>query len=163
MFLAGPFLALLLIGCLAVLALLALLLDRLPALTQVGMRAAARLEASRLIPTLWGLAAGLLVFLLAAVLFNSHSLALLGVLVLAFGLALSGLGLAVAALSAGTKLLEAFDLIETDPLNTLRLGLWCLVLAAGVPFAGWLLTLFALASGIGAVLETLVGRGTSAD
>ena len=145
-------------GCLAVVALVALLVGRLAALTRLGTRAAVRLETSRAIPTLWGLAAGLLVFLLAAVLFNIHALALLGVLVLAAGLALAGLGLAAAALSVGTRLAEALDLLEIDSLGALRLGLWSLGLAAGVPFAGWLLALLLLASGLGAVLETLTVR-----
>ncbi|MGI4788858.1 MAG: hypothetical protein ACRYFS_08405 [Janthinobacterium lividum] len=141
-----------------VLALTSLLVGRLGVLIRLGTRAATRLETSRIIPTLWGLAAGLLFFLLAAILFNSHTFALLGFLVLAAGLALAGLGLAVVALSVGTRLSEAFDLLETENLSGLRLGLWSLGLAAGVPFAGWLFALLLLASGIGAVLEALIAN-----
>ena len=136
----------------------ALGLGRLEALTQFGARAATRLETGRAIPALWGLAAGVLVFLLAAVLFNTHTFALLGALVLAAGLSLAGLGFAVAALSVGTRLTEAFASLECESLGALRLGLWLLGLAAGVPFAGWFFVLLALACGIGSVLETLFGR-----
>ena len=158
LFFAGPCLVVILTGCLTTLALAALLIGRLGALTQLGTRAAARLEINRLIPTLWGLAAGLLIFLLDAILFNTHSLALLGIVVLVIGLALAGMGLAATGLSIGTRVSEAFDLLETETLGALKLGLWSLLLTSAVPFAGWLLGLLMLASGIGAVLETLVVR-----
>lgn len=112
-------------------------------------------------PTLWGLAATLLILILAVVLFQTHVLALLGILVLLIGLALASLGLAAAALSLGQRLTDALAPLDMDMLPTLRLGLWTLLLAAFVPFAGWLLVLLALASGIGAVLETLLTRGPS--
>ncbi len=161
MFLIGPLLTLFLTGCAAVLMLAALLGGRSDALARLGMRAAGRLEAARTIPLLWGLAAGLLIFLLAAALFKTHMLALLGALVLVSGFGLAGLGLLAAALSTGTRLSDAFALPDGDTVGTLRLGLWTLGLATAVPVAGWLLALLALASGMGAVLETLVMRPPS--
>ena len=158
LFLTGPLLVFLLTGCFAVLTLAALAAGRLTGLAQQGIRAAARLESGRAIPTLWGLTAGLLIFLTASILFKSHTFALLGILVLAVGLALTGLGLAAASLAVGKKVSEALDLLETDPLAALRLGLWTIGLASAVPFAGWLFTLLYLASGIGAVLEVLTVR-----
>lgn len=109
-------------------------------------------------PALWGLAAALLVLLLCGVLFKIHALALLGVLVLASGLALASLGLGAAALSLGLRLTDALGAMDTETLPALRLGLWTLLLASGVPFVGWLLVLLALASGVGAVLETFLTR-----
>jgi hypothetical protein len=143
-------------ACLAVLSLLAVLLGRTGLLVRLGERAALRLERGRMVPTLWGLAAALLVFLLAIVLFQTHVLALLGVLVLVIGLVLTSLGLGVVAYSLGQRLAEAGGNLDTDSLEALRLGLWALLLAAFVPFAGWLIVLLALVSGIGAALETLV-------
>ena len=128
---------------------------------RLGERAALRLDRGQVVPTLWGLAATLLVLVLAVVLFQTHILALLGVFVLIAGIALAGLGLAAVALLLGQRLTEAFASLETELLSVLRLGLWVLLLAAFVPFAGWLLVLLALASGIGAVLETLVTRTQS--
>ncbi len=150
-----------LVACLAVLALSAILLGRAEPLAQFGARASARLEQGRAVPTLWGLAATLLILILAVVLFQTHVLALLGILVLLIGLALASLGLAAAAMSLGQRLTDALATLDTEMLPTLRLGLWTLLLAAFVPFAGWLLVLLALASGIGAVLETLLTRGPS--
>ena len=158
LFLVGPLLVLLLIGCLAVLALAAAALGRLDALLRLGTGAAVRLETGRVIPALWGLAAGLGVFLLAAVLFNTKVLALLGVGVLAAGLSVAALGLAAAALFVGTRLADAFASLETETFNAMRAGLWVLLFASIVPFAGWLLVVLALASGIGTALEMLVVR-----
>lgn len=112
----------------------------------------------RTIPVLWGLAAGLGVFLLAAVLFNTKVLALLGLAVLVIGFSIAALGLAAAALFVGTRLADAFTSLEADTFSALRAGLWTLTLASAVPFAGWLLVVLALAAGIGAVLEMLVVR-----
>jgi hypothetical protein len=151
---------LLLTGCLAVLALAALLAGRLPALVRLEARAAARLEQNRLVSTLWGVAAGLLLFLLAAALFNGKMFALLGLVVLVTGLALAALGSAAAALSVGTRLADALGVMEIESFAALRLGLWFFGLAAAVPFAGWLLVLGLAASGVGAVLEVLVTRKT---
>ena len=131
---------------------------RLDALARLGERAAARLERGRTVPTLWGLAAALLVLLLAAILFNIHAVALAGVFVLAAGLALASLGLAAAALPLGQRLRDALGSLDTEALPALRLGLWALALTSAIPFAGWLLVLLTLASGIGAVLETLLTR-----
>ena len=158
LFLVGPLFLLLLTGCLATLALAAGALGRLDTLLRLGTRAAARLEMDRTIPVLWGLAAGLGVFLLAAVLFNTKVLALLGLAVLVIGFSIAALGLAAAALFVGTRLADAFTSLEADTFSVLRAGLWTLTLASAVPFAGWLLVVLALAAGIGAVLETLVVR-----
>lgn len=130
-------------------------------MAQFGARASARLEQARAVPTLWGLAATLLILILAVVLFQTHVLALLGILVLLIGLALASLGLAAAAMSLGQRLADALATLDTEMLPLLRVGLWTLFLAAFVPFAGWLLVLLSLASGIGAVLETLLTRGPS--
>jgi hypothetical protein len=150
-------------ACLTVLGLLAVLLGRTGLLVRLGERAALRLERGRAVPMLWGLAAVLLVLLLAIILFQTHVLALLGVLVLVVGLVLASLGLGVVAYSLGQRLAEAGGDLGTDSLEALRLGLWSLLLASFVPFAGWLIVLLALASGIGAVLETLVTRTPSGE
>lgn len=112
-------------------------------------------------PTLWGLAAALLVLILCGVLFSRHALALLGVVVLVSGLILASLSLGVAALSLGLRLTDALTMMDMEMLPALRLGLWTLLLASFVPFLGWLLVLLALASGIGATLETLLTRPAS--
>ncbi len=109
-------------------------------------------------PTLWGVAASLLVLILCGVLFSRHILAIPGVLVLVSGLVLASLGLGVAALSLGLRLTDALTTSDLETLPALRLGLWTLLLASGVPLLGWLLVLLALASGIGATLETLLAR-----
>lgn len=109
-------------------------------------------------PTLWGLAAALLVLILCGVLFSRHALALLGVAVLASGLTLASLGIGVAALSLGLRLTDALGAMEMETLPALRLGLWTLLLASCVPFVGWLLVLLTLASGVGATLEMLLTR-----
>ena len=161
MFLGGPAVALLLIAGLCTLGLLALSLGRAAPLARLGERAAARLDGGRIVPTLWGLAAALLVLILCGVLFRAHSLALLGVAVLASGVALASLGLGVAALSLGLRLTDALSTMDMETLPALRLGLWTLLLASAVPFVGWLLVLLALAAGIGATLETLLTRPPS--
>lgn len=130
-------------------------------LARLGERAAARLDGGRVVPTLWGLAASLLVLLLCGVLFSRHALAFLGVAVLAAGLTLASLGLGAAALSLGLRLTDALGTLEMETLPALRLGLWTLLLASGVPFIGWLVVLLVLASGVGATLETLLMRSPS--
>lgn len=153
-----PAIVLLLIAGLCALGLLALLFRRAVPLAQFGERAAVRLDSGRVLPTLWGIAAALLVLILSVVLFKTHVLALLGVLVLLSGLALASVGTGVAALSLGLGLTDALTTTDMEMLPALRLGLWTLLLASGVPFLGWLLVLLALASGIGATLETLLTR-----
>lgn len=130
-------------------------------MARLGERAAARLDGGRIVPTLWGLAAVLLVLFLCGVLFNVHALALLGVVVLVLGLVLASVGLGVVALSLGLHLTDALATMDMEMLPALRLGLWTLLLASGVPFLGWLLVLLALASGMGAILEALVSRPPS--
>lgn len=110
---------------------------------------------------LWGLAAALLVLILCGVLFNIHALAILGLVALLAGLVLASLGLGAAALSLGLRLSDALGALDAETLPALRLGLWTLLLASCIPFLGWLLVLFALASGMGAALETLLTRGGS--
>ena len=158
MFLSGPVVVLLLLAGLSTLGLLALLLGRAALLARLGERASARLDSGRAVPTLWGLAAALLSLILCGVLFNIHILALLGVVVLVAGLTLASLGLGVAALSLGLRLSDALGIMDAETLPALRFGLWTLLLGSGVPFLGWLLVLLALASGIGATLETLLTR-----
>ena len=138
-----------------------MLLGRAAPLARLGERAAARLDGGRVVPMLWGLAAALLVLILCGVLFSTHVLALLGVIVLAAGLALASLGLGVASLSLGLRLADALSTMDMETLPALRLGLWTLLLASAIPFVGWLLVLSALASGIGATLETLLTRPAS--
>jgi hypothetical protein len=161
LFLSGPIVVLLLIAGLSALALLSLLLGRAAPLSALGERAAARLDGGRVLPTVWGMAAALLVLILSSVLFKTHALALLGVIVLLSGLGLASLGTGVAALSLGLRLMDALTTMDMETLPALRLGLWTLLLASCVPLLGWLLVLLALASGIGAVLETLLRRPPS--
>jgi len=156
--LGGPVIVLLLVAGLCALGLLALLLGRAAPLARLGERASARLDGGRVVPTLWGLAAALLVLILCGVLFNRHALALLGLLILVSGLVLASLGTGVAALSLGLRLTDALTTMDMETLPALRLGLWTLLLTSCVPFIGWLLVLLALASGIGATLETLLTR-----
>ncbi len=150
-----------LLSGLATLALLAVAFGRTEPLARLGERAGARLDGGRAVPTLWGLAACVFFLLASAVLFSTKILALLGLLVLLVALVLASLGLGVAALSLGLRLAEAGGSFETDALTALRLGLWTLFLASFLPFLGWLLVLLALASGVGATLETLVARRQS--
>ena len=121
-------------------------------------RSSSGLEGRRLIPTLWGIAAAVVCIVGAAVLFATKILALLGVAVLSFGLVLASLGLGAAALWLGTRIAEAAGAGELGFLPGLRVGLVSLLLAALLPYVGWLLVLLALAAGIGAVLESLVVR-----
>lgn len=151
----------LLIAGLATLGLLALLLGRAAPLARLGERAAARLDSGRAVPTLWGMAAALLILILCGVLFNIHVVALLGVIALVAGLVLASLGTGVAALSLGLRLTDALGALDTEMLPALRLGLWTLLLASCIPLLGWLLVLLAVASGIGAALEALLARPPS--
>ena len=149
---------LILLSGLAALILLAVLFRRADPLARFAERASARLDQGRVVPTLWGLAASLFLFLACAALFATKILALLGLLLLTADLALVGLGLGVAALSLGLRLAEAGGAFETHTLTALRLGLWTLFLASFLPFVGWLLVILALASGIGAILELVTVR-----
>ena len=108
--------------------------------------------------TLWGIAAAVFCILASAVLFSTKILALLGVLMLAAGLILASLGLAAIAVWLGGKVSEVAGSLESDTLSCLKGGLAVLLLASLLPYIGWLLVLFALASGIGATLETLTAR-----
>lgn len=158
LFLSGPSALVIVLACLALFALLCLSLRRLDRLAALGLRAGERLERGGLLPTLWGLSAGVLIFAVSAVLFATKILALLGVLTLLAGIVLLGLGLVVAALRVGRALVEAWDGGPTEDGRALGLGLTMLFLAALVPFLGWLGVGMATASGMGAVLEALFGR-----
>lgn len=141
---------------LASLTLLAAFFQRTDWLMQLAERAALRLNGGRVVSTLWGVAATVFCLLAAAVLLKI--LALLGVLALTAGLLLASLGLGTAAVWLGGKISDISESLETDTLPCLRFGLWTLLPASMLPYAGWLLVLLCLAAGIGAVLETLVSR-----
>lgn len=158
LFLAGPTVLLVTLACLALFVLLLVGLRRADRLAALGVRAVERLERGGPLPTLWGLAAGVLVFAASGVLFGTKVLALAGVLVLLSGIVLLGLGLAVAALRVGRTLAEALDQAPGEDAAALRLGLGALFLAALVPFLGWIGAGLAVASGAGAVLEALFSR-----
>lgn len=158
LFLSGPAVLLLLLACLALFALLLLSLHRLDRLATLGARAGDRLERGGPLPTLWGLAAGVLVFAASGVLFGTKILALLGVVVLLSGVVLLGLGLTVAALRVGRALVEALDGVPGEDARALGLGLPVLFLASVVPFLGWFGVGLTVASGVGAVLEALFSR-----
>lgn len=158
LFVSGPTVLLLVLACLAVFVLFLTALRRADRVAALGARAGDRLERGGLLPTLWGLAAGILIFAATAVLFGTKILALLGVFVLFSGIVLLGLGLAVAALRVGRTLAEALDQTPGEDVRALRLGLSTLFLAAFVPFVGWIGVGLAVASGVGAVLETLFSR-----
>ena len=163
MFLGGPAVVLILLATLASLALLSVGLGRAEVLARLGERAASRLDQGRAIPTLWGVAATVFLLALAAVLFSTKVLALVGVLVLVFCFALAGLGLGVAALGLGQRIQDAAGALTSEPLDGLRTGLWAMLLASVLPFVGWLLVGLALAAGIGAVLELLVSRRSASE
>ena len=154
----GPAVYLFLLACLAVVALAAWGLRRHEALIMVGERAAGRLERGRSLPTLWGLSAFVFIFAASAILVRTHFLALLGVVLLAAGLALVSLGIAVVASAFGSDVAPALGQDASDMLATLRLGLWTLFLAAWLPVLGWIAVVLAGAAGFGALLETLLTR-----
>ena len=159
LFFSGPAVLLILLSVLAALTLLATFFQKTDLAVSLAERAARRLDQGRAIPTLWGVAATALCLVGMAVLFSTKVLALLGVLVLATGLALASLGTATVAVWLGGKIAEAAGSLDTNTLSCLRLGLWTLLSASMLPYVGWLLVLLGLASGVGAVLETLVTRG----
>ncbi len=156
--LIGPTAVVLLTAFLAAAALLAGAAGRLGRLTRLGWRATDRLSHGRALLPLWGLAALLLLLLASAVLFHIKPLALLGLLVLLLGLTLAGFGLGVGAARCGRSLAAALGQPFAPPLLTLVLGLTTFLLAAFLPFLGWLVVLLALLTGIGATLDVLVRR-----
>ena len=155
LFLSGPAVVLFLSACLALVALLAIAAGRLDGLAAFGQRASGRLKRWNPLSALWGIAGAVLLVAASAALGHFKPLALLVPLV-AFGLL--GIGTGVAALALGRELLGAFGSLDGDLLPRLRLGLTVLVLAAVVPFLGWLVVLLFVASGLGAVIECLLVR-----
>jgi len=147
-----------LISVLASLTLFAAFLQRIEIGLRLVERSAQRLEGRRLVPMLWGIAAAIVCVVAAALLISTKILALLGVLVLGIGLVLASLGLGATALWLGTKIVEAGQSTEIGTLPALKSGATALLLAALLPYVGWLLVLLALAVGIGAVLESLAVR-----
>lgn len=158
LFLSGPVVLLLILAALALFVLLLVGLRRADGLAALGARAGERLERGGLLPTLWGLSAGVLIFAASGVLFGTKVLALVGVLTLLSGIMLLGLGLVISALRVGRTLAEALDQTPGEDVPALRLGLSVLFLASLVPFLGWLGAGLAVASGVGAVLEALFSR-----
>ena len=158
LFLSGPTVLLLVLAGLALFVLLLVSLRRLDRLAALGARAGDRLERGGPLPTLWGLAAGALIFAATGVLFGTKVLALLGVVALLAGIVLLGLGLAVAGLRVGRALAEATEGVAGEDGRALGLGLATLFLASLVPFLGWVAVILAVASGVGAVLEALFSR-----
>ena len=155
---AGPLMGLLGIAGLCLVSSVAVAIGKTEALSALGDRAVQRLEQGLVLPLLWGIAAALLALTTAGVLMQVKALALLALLVVFAGLVLAAVGLGVAASALGRNLHGALGAPETDTLPTLRTGLWTLLLASLLPFAGWTLVLLALAAGIGATLETLLAR-----
>lgn len=158
LFFSGPAVLLILISILASLTLFAVFQQRIEIGLGLLERSAQRLEGRCLVPMLWGIAAAIVCVVAAALLISTKILALLGVLVLGTGLVLASLGLGAAALWLGTKISTVMGMSEHTSLPHLKLGLASMLLAALLPYVGWLLVLLALAAGIGAVLENLAVR-----
>ena len=158
LFLGGPAVFVLLLAFLAVVLLIAWGMRRQDPLLSLGERARQRLDRGRTLPTLWGLSASVLIFAVSVLLFHTHVLALLGVLLLAAGLGLAGGGLAVTAWAVGDDLEGASGSRHDDGVSSLRLGLAVLFLASWLPIIGWLAAALAAAAGLGAVLEALLTR-----
>ncbi len=154
-FLAGPAVVLLLLAVCACVLIVGAWSRRVDRLRALEARARARCGRDRALPMLWGVSAGALVFALSALLLQIHPLALFGVLLLTAGAGILSLGLIVAACVVG-------DALSSDgaggPRRSLGVGLAVLLAASCLPYAGWLLCLLAVATGTGAVLESLVGR-----
>lgn len=141
--------------------MVAALTRRLGALVVLVERAARRLERGRVVPTLWGFSAGLLVLILTASLFRFPALALLGIVVAALGLILVGLGVGAAAVVLGRDLLGALGSEDGDPASCMRFGFAALFYTVFLPVIGWLLVGLAVAAGTGAVLEAALVRRPS--
>ena len=161
LFSGGPLVLLLLVSCLAVVVLTAALMRRAGAPMILVERAARRLERGRLVPTLWGLSAGMLVVVLSGSLLDKGELALLGVMIAAVGLVCAGLGVGAAGLAFGRDIFTALGSEDPEPACCLRLGLGALFCAVFLPVIGWLLVGLVLAAGIGAVLEAALVRRPS--
>ena len=155
--LAGPAVVIVLLVIFSCVALIAAGFGRLERLTAAAERAQGRLERHRALPMLWGLSAAVLAFAVCALLVRTHVLALLGFLLLLASLGVIGLGLMVTASVLGGVLSAAVG-DPSSPLTSLRLGLTVLLLAACLPYLGWLLTLLAVGAGTGAALEALLAR-----
>lgn len=158
----GPAVFVFLLACLALTVLVSSALRRTESLLALGDRAQRRLDRGGTLPTLWGLSAAVLAFAVSAILVQTHVLALLGVLLLAAGVCLAGVGLGVVALRLGGLVAPLLGAAEGDLLAALRLGLALLFWSAWLPFLGWVTALLAVAAGIGAVLEALFTRDRAA-
>jgi hypothetical protein len=154
----GPFFLLILVGTLAAFSLIAMALGRFGNLVNVTRRAAERLERSRLFPTLWGLSATVLLFVIAVVLFKTKVLGLLGLVVLVSGLILVSIGSGVNALRVGRQIAFQIGRGDEDDLSLLKIGMGVLFVTASIPIVGWIIAILETAAGIGAVLETLLNR-----
>ena len=156
--LTGPVVVTILVSFLSSTALIGTVLGRLMHLTALGRRATRRLSYGRGGVLLWGAAAGILTVIVAAILFSTKVLALLGLLVLLTGLTLAGLGLGVGAAHVGHTLASSLGHPDSPPLLALPLGIAAFFFTAFLPVVGWFLVVLAVLAGIGATLDTLIRR-----
>jgi hypothetical protein len=150
--LSGPLVLLVCLAALAVLYLIAASVRRQEWLVGLAQSASVEVGRGKVVYTLWGILAEILLISAGLLLTKVPQAGLLVVLVWFFALALAGLGAGVAAFVAGRRLHAELAGGEITPLSALGIGLRVLFTASALPFIGWIVVLLLMAHGIGAVL-----------
>lgn len=153
---SGPIVVFALAAIVSTITIAAVGLGFLDSLAALGKCAARNQARHPLMLGGWGAAAILLILAVAVILLKTKALALLGLIALAIGLGIAALGMALSALRFGQKLARTVGMGYIAPLAAASVGLSLFVLAAILPFLGWLAVFVAISSGMGAVLEAIV-------
>ncbi|MGO8671651.1 MAG: hypothetical protein ACLQVD_09850 [Capsulimonadaceae bacterium] len=156
---AGPFILLLALAAAAVFILCAMALGRRAALARATAAAVDDLGRARFLHLGSGLLFEVLIISGGVVCVRLPHLGVLGVLVWAAGLVLSGLGASVAAHAAGRRFREDLgDDTSGGNARDLAAGLALLFFAAAIPVVGWISVALSAAAGVGALVNGAVRR-----
>jgi len=152
MVLAGPTVMLLCLASLATIYLIAAAFRRQEALVSLAQSAAVEVGKGKILNTLWGILAEILLVTAGLTIAKMPQLSLLVLFIIFVAIGLAGMGICVTAAVAGRRLHTELAGGEISPLASLGVGLRLYLVASALPILGWILLLLIAANGVGSIL-----------
>lgn len=152
---AGPAFLLLLLSSSIAYLLILIGLRNYQTLFDTIQAASNRLPTKRLVHTLWGFFIEIMLFSVGSILIKIKPLSLIAVAFYLAVMVLAGYGICIAAITLGKRIQSVLSLSD-GVLKAFQYGLWLLIIGSIFPVVGWLVVITLIASGIGALVASLI-------
>lgn len=160
---AGPMVLLLWLASMAVVYLIAASFRKQDGILTLAESAVVEAGSGKVVNTLWGLIAEILIVSAGLMMAKVPQAALLTVLLFVAAMALAGFGAMVSARVAGRRLHAELAGGEVSDLGALSIGLRLLFLATALPVVGWIVVILVTANGVGSILTASSSSNRSVD